>query len=143
MLRQALQQGSNPRGTVGLLGRDGQRRSVIWGGRAVFRADLLASVVLLVGHDITELEEAQAQALQAERLAALGQVMASLAHESRNLLQRAQSCLERLSWRLEGQPEALDLLDSVISQEGYKGRRGEEEHDEIIHLLDKYDAEGL
>ncbi len=39
--------------------------------------------------------------------------------------------------------EALDLLDSVISQEGYKGRDGDSEHDRIVHLLDKYDAEGL
>lgn len=39
--------------------------------------------------------------------------------------------------------EALDLLDSVISQEGYEGRDGDSEHDRIVHLLDKYDAEGL
>lgn len=37
--------------------------------------------------------------------------------------------------------EALDLLDSLISQEGYEGRGGDEEHDRIIHLLDKYDDE--
>jgi hypothetical protein len=37
--------------------------------------------------------------------------------------------------------EALDLLDSVISQEGYEGRNGDSEHDRIVHLLDKYDDE--
>lgn len=37
--------------------------------------------------------------------------------------------------------EALDLLDSVISQEGYEGRNGDCEHDRIVHLLDKYDDE--
>jgi two-component system, LuxR family, sensor kinase FixL len=33
-----------------------------------------------------------------------------MAHEGRNLLQSASACLERLTWRLEGQPEALDLV---------------------------------
>lgn len=37
--------------------------------------------------------------------------------------------------------EALDLLDSVISQEGYEGRDGDFEHERIVHLLDKYDDE--
>jgi signal transduction histidine kinase len=48
--------------------------------------------------------------LEAERLAAIGQVTATMAHESRNLLQSASACLERLSWRLQGQDEALDLI---------------------------------
>jgi signal transduction histidine kinase len=67
------------------------------------------AAVLLLGHDITELAEAQRQALQAERLAAIGQVTASLAHESRNAVQRTQACLERLSWRLKD-PGELDLV---------------------------------
>jgi signal transduction histidine kinase len=57
-----------------------------------------------------ELREAQQKALQAERLAAIGQIAAGLAHESRNALQRAQACLEMLRFRLQGQPEGLDLL---------------------------------
>jgi nitrogen fixation/metabolism regulation signal transduction histidine kinase len=36
-----------------------------------------------------------------------------LAHESRNILQRSQAALERLRWRLEDRPEALDLLARV------------------------------
>jgi signal transduction histidine kinase len=57
-----------------------------------------------------QLREAQRKALQAERLAAIGQMAAGLAHEGRNALQRAKGCLERLRFRLEGQPECLDLL---------------------------------
>jgi signal transduction histidine kinase len=60
---------------------------------------------------VTQLQEAQEHALQAERLAAIGQVAAGLAHESRNALQRSQACLSILNLRLKGQPEALDLLD--------------------------------
>src|SRR5207244_2618178 len=52
---------------------------------------------------------------QADRLAAIGQVVSVLAHESRNALQRGHACLERLRWRLEGQPELLGLLDGAVS----------------------------
>jgi signal transduction histidine kinase len=65
----------------------------------------------LVGHDVTELEQAQERALQAERLAAIGQMMTGLAHESRNALQRTVACLERLRWMLAGPPQALELLN--------------------------------
>jgi PAS domain S-box-containing protein len=41
--------------------------------------------------DVTELREAQRQALQAERLATVGQMAAGLAHEGRNALQRIQA----------------------------------------------------
>jgi hypothetical protein len=51
--------------------------------------------------------------LQTERLAAIGQMMAGLAHESGNALARSQSCLEMLSWEVEGQPEALDLIKRI------------------------------
>lgn len=56
------------------------------------------------------LEAAQQQALQAERLAAIGQVTAGLAHESRNALQRCQACVGMLEMRVQDRPEALDLL---------------------------------
>jgi PAS domain S-box-containing protein len=69
--------------------------------------------VLLVGYDFTELKQAQEQALQAGRLAAIGQMVAGLAHESRNALQRSQAGLERLQLRLKGQPEVCALLDEV------------------------------
>jgi two-component system sensor kinase FixL len=63
--------------------------------------------------DITELKEAQRRAVQAERLAAIGQMVAGLAHESRNALQRGQACLEMLAFRLEDWPETLDLLAGI------------------------------
>lgn len=60
--------------------------------------------------DITELKQAQQRALQAERLAAIGQMVTGLAHESRNAIQRAQACQEMLALDLEGSPELLDLV---------------------------------
>jgi len=59
------------------------------------------------------LKEAQKKALQAERLAAIGEMVTGLAHESRNALQRSQACLELLGLRLQGKPEALGLLGRV------------------------------
>jgi len=56
------------------------------------------------------LEEAQKKALQKERLAAIGQLMAGLAHESRNALQRSQACVEMLQLRIQDMPDALELV---------------------------------
>ncbi|MEY3174566.1 MAG: Sensor protein FixL [Planctomycetota bacterium] len=59
--------------------------------------------------DLTDLEQVQKQLLQSERLAAIGQMVTGLAHESRNALQRAQACLDMLALDLQDQPEQLDL----------------------------------
>jgi signal transduction histidine kinase len=72
-----------------------------------------------------ELEGAQQRALQAERLAVIGQTMAGLAHESRNALQAIHACCERLGWRLAGQWEAVVLVDEI--------RRSQEA---LTHLYD-------
>ncbi|MCA9085315.1 MAG: PAS domain S-box protein [Planctomycetaceae bacterium] len=59
--------------------------------------------------DLSELDSVQQQLLQSERLAAIGQMVTGLAHESRNALQRAQAHLDMLSLDLEEMPEQLDL----------------------------------
>jgi two-component system CheB/CheR fusion protein len=59
--------------------------------------------------DVTEQRLAHERAVQAERLAAIGQATTTLAHEGRNALQRAHACLSMLGFRLEGKPEAVDL----------------------------------
>jgi PAS domain S-box-containing protein len=66
--------------------------------------------VLSVGQDITKLKHAQEHALQSERLAAIGQMVTGLAHESGNALARSQACLEMLTWEVSDRPEALDLI---------------------------------
>ena len=69
--------------------------------------------ILKVGQDITFLQQAQERALQAERLAAIGEVVTGLAHESRNALQRSQACLEMLALAVRDRPEALDLINRI------------------------------
>jgi signal transduction histidine kinase len=63
--------------------------------------------------DITEHKREQERLLQTERLAAIGQMMTGLAHESGNALARSQSCLEMLSWEVEDRPAALELIGRI------------------------------
>ena len=60
--------------------------------------------------DVTERKRSEQRALQAERLAAIGETMTALVHESRNALQRSSACLEMLALEVEDRPSALDLV---------------------------------
>lgn len=64
-------------------------------------------------HAARDLAAAREQVLQSARLAAIGEAMTGLAHESRNALQRSQAGLALLSRRLEGQTDELHLLEEV------------------------------
>jgi signal transduction histidine kinase len=95
-----------------VLHADGTPRSALWNARRL--ADYEGQpAVLAVGQDITGLKQAQERTLQAERLAAIGQMMTGLAHESGNALARSQACLEMLALEVQDRPEALDLLARV------------------------------
>jgi PAS domain S-box-containing protein len=63
--------------------------------------------------DVTMLKDAQQRLVQSERLAAIGQMVTGLAHESRNALQRARGCLDLLELDLQDQPEQLDLTQRI------------------------------
>ncbi|MEX2187091.1 MAG: protoglobin domain-containing protein [Pirellulales bacterium] len=95
-----------------VLCRDGSRRTMLWNVRRLDTYEA-APVVLAVGQDITKIKTAQHQALQAERLATIGQMSTGLAHESRNALQRIQASAEMLELEVEGNPEAMKLLRGI------------------------------
>ncbi len=121
--------------------RTGERR-IIGIGREVtarrkdgsaFPVDLSVSEVfddgsLFMGivRDITEKKLAEERAMQSQRLAAIGQMVTGLAHESRNALQRSQACLELLALELEGQPQALALV-----------ARAQKAQDHLHHLYEE------
>ena len=69
--------------------------------------------LVCAGRDMTAYNELQRKLVQSERLMAIGEAMAGLAHESRNALQRSQACLDLLTDQLAGRPESLELLDSI------------------------------
>ena len=68
---------------------------------------------VVIFRDITERKEEQARALQAERLAVIGEMVAGLAHESRNALQRGQACLEMLTLEVQDRPRARNLTERL------------------------------
>jgi PAS domain S-box-containing protein len=92
--------------------RDGTLRWIIW--NACLLEDYEgAPGFLAVAHDISEVKALQDRAVQTERLAAIGQMMAGLAHESRNALQRSQACLEMLALECRENDKALSLIDRL------------------------------
>jgi PAS domain S-box-containing protein len=89
--------------------RDKSLRWMTWNARYLSDYEERPAI-LQVGLDTSFLREAQERALQSERLAAIGQMVTGLAHESRNALQRSQACLEMLALCVRDQPQALDLI---------------------------------
>ncbi len=71
----------------------------------------LARANELLRTEIIERQRAQASALQAERLAAIGQTVAGLAHESRNSLQQIQAAAEMLARRNLPESEAAMITE--------------------------------
>jgi|GEM_PF-1694669 len=97
--------------------RAGEEHEIEWSGRALTDENSAVVGVLFIGHDITELRQAQQRVLETERLAAIGQMASGLAHESRNALQQIGACAEMLTMELENFPEALDLVVGVQEAE--------------------------
>jgi signal transduction histidine kinase len=64
-------------------------------------------------HDVTDAESRRQQALQAERLAVIGQMITGLAHEARNALQRMRASTETLELDLEDRPDVLPVLERL------------------------------
>jgi len=105
--------------------RDGQQRWFVWNSR---RLDDFEGqpAVLVAGRDFTERREEQERLLRSERLAGIGQMITGIAHESRNALQRIQSCTEMLELELENNPEAQRLI-----------RRLQEAQDNLLRLFEE------
>jgi two-component system, LuxR family, sensor kinase FixL len=61
------------------------------------------------------LDQAEQRLIQNERLAAIGQMVTGLAHESRNALQRSRACLDMLELDLANAPEQLDWVNRTKS----------------------------
>ncbi|MHB1558333.1 MAG: two-component system sensor histidine kinase NtrB [Isosphaeraceae bacterium] len=107
-------EGMDTSGTINpILTRDGREREIRWFNGLLRDADGRITGILAIGQDITDLKEAQERALRSERLAAIGEMVAGLAHESRNALQRGQACLEMLAIEVRDRPRATDLVARI------------------------------
>jgi PAS domain S-box-containing protein len=64
--------------------------------------------------DISDLKDAQEKLVQSERLAAMGQMLSAIAHESRNALQRIQAGVDMLAFEIDEQSEAGEDLARIV-----------------------------
>ncbi len=78
--------------------------------------DALRSVMRRIGErkqHLAEIGAGQKKLLMNERLAAIGQMVTGLAHESRNAFQRSHACLAELALDLSDRPDSLELVRKV------------------------------
>ncbi len=112
-LKQAIENHRDFRDTVQCVRADGSR---FWNEISLAPVCTTfgkVSHIVAVMEDVSERIDAQNQVLQSERLAAIGEMVTGLAHESRNALQRSQACLDMLALDLEDQPEQLELTNKI------------------------------
>lgn len=95
--------------------KSGKLKEIAWWGRVLKNKAGEATAVLSIGHDVTAFRDIQSKLLQAERLAAIGEMIAGLAHESRNALQRARACVDVLSLDLEENSSQTELTSRIAS----------------------------
>ena len=79
---------------------------------AVSQIDHLGMFIGII-RDITDRKRTEQRLLQSERLAAIGQMITGLAHESRNAFQRSQAALELLELEVEDNEEAQELIGRI------------------------------
>lgn len=116
-LREVFMQTAKNLSTSGIVNAvitsDGRRRQLRWSNSTIRDHANQPVSVLAVGVDITNLIEAQEHALRSQRLAAIGQTMTALAHESRNALQRIQAGVELLELETDNNPDAKRELGTI------------------------------
>ncbi len=96
-----------------ILTTDCRLRQIRWSNSTLKGDDGEIVSVLAIGADVTELIDAQNSASRAQRLAAIGQTVAGLAHESRNALHRIQASVEILQLDIPPESELREEVDSI------------------------------
>lgn len=104
---------------------DGCQRWLVWNARLLEDLDG-RHAILAVGQDVTERRQVQERMLRSERLAGIGQMVTGIAHESRNALQRIQSCCEMLELEVDSNAEAMRLVSRI-----------QEAQDNLLRLFDE------
>jgi PAS domain S-box-containing protein len=93
--------------------KNGEECEIRWSNTTLKDDDGHVFAVLAVGLDVSDLTNAQRKLVQSERLAAIGQTMTGMAHESRNALQRMQNALELLEDEFQDDPRVLRDLAKI------------------------------
>lgn len=92
---------------------DGRQRQIRWSNSMLKGHDGKKVSVLAIGADVTELIDAQNMASRSQRLAAIGQTVTGLAHESRNALHRIQASAEILQLDIPPESDLREEVDSI------------------------------
>ena len=96
---------------------DGSRRTVELRLNPVEVGSPAERAVLGVAHDISRRKELEEQLLRSEKLAAMGTLAASVAHEINNPLEGIKNCLNVLKHRTESDPRDQELIEMM--QKGF------------------------
>ena len=96
------------------VGLDDDPRTVLWQVRPLD----CSGRRLAVGLDLTDLLDAQQRAVRSERLAAIGQTLATLSHEAKNELLALRMGLEQLGVLWDDRDSATDMIDGLFEVQG-------------------------
>jgi two-component system, LuxR family, sensor kinase FixL len=99
------------------LHQSGQIIAGVESGCAVFAPDSTHFRIFCHVHHSVPSNRALADLLASERLAAINELVAGLAHESRNALQQISACAEMLAMEFKHLPDALDLVAGMQDAE--------------------------
>jgi len=100
--------GSNSRGRMVYQGRDQSPRHLGIGTYVLQDGEAGAGGHVVIFQDVTDVVEMEANLRQSERLAAIGELSASIAHEIRNPLAAISGSIEMLQGRRTGREESVD-----------------------------------
>lgn len=127
-VRQALQEiaagGTLSGNTNPIVTRSGEHRQISW--RCTDFQDANGEIigVLATGQDVSELRAAEQKAEQAQRLATIGQTVATFSHETRNELSSMKMALELLPHILGDEKQVMELIEHL-----------KDEQEQLVRLL--------
>ncbi len=92
---------------------DGRERQIRWSNTTLKDDHDQVKSILAIGVDVTDLIAAQRNSVQSQRLAAIGQTVTRIAHESRNALQRIQASVDILQLDIPLESDLREEVDSI------------------------------
>ena len=96
-----------------IVAKDGRECEIRWSNSTLRDENGVTTAVLAVGLDVTDFVAAQGKVLQNERLAAIGETVTGLAHESRNALQRMQNAVDLLQKQFQDDEQVLKDIAKI------------------------------
>ncbi len=109
-----LETGTARDGQFSLMTRSGQELQFTFSSKPMRDGEDKVTQVLLIGQDVTAILETQRRMVATERLAAIGQTIATVAHESNNELMALKLAIDMLSGTVT-EPKSQHLIEHMQS----------------------------